>query len=275
MVEVFTVGSGQQGTATRSVSNEIKLSAASDVYFGSAVAGIAFYEKSGADLRVTLLDGQEIRIADFFVIGPQGQYSRLLDGGANGSVEVTGLIAPEPFVPPEIQDEAPVVTAAVSEPAVDTPEEEAVVETAAGSGAKTYAPAGDHESSATAADTGGGGAFMGMPIDRLLFGLAAVPSFAAILHSGKDDPPAAPLAIARFSDGSQDDDPQGGSEGAEMDPDIAALLDGDGDTPLDDLFPSDGTSNSRAIGAEGHDSDADLTAFTSVLDGFHSLPTEG
>lgn len=274
MVEIFTVGSGQNSAATRSVSNEIKLSTASDVYFGSAVAGIAFYEKSGADLRVTLLDGQEITLQDFFVIGPQGQYSRLLDGGANGSVEVTGLIAPEPFVPPELIDEAPVVTTGVDTASAESPEEMPIgTETADSVG--TDSPAGDQDTGAVGIDVGGVGAFSGMPFDRLLFGLAAVPSLAALLHSGKDDSPATPLKVAAFTGGSQGDDQPGDDEGPGIDTSIAAMLDGDGDAALDAFFPAEDPSNSRIIGTEGHDGEAVLTFFTTVLDGFHTLPTEG
>lgn len=96
MIEIFTnPREGGDGAASRSVGTEVTLTEASDVYFSSITPGIAFYEKSGADLLVTLLDGREVTIKRFFVVGPSGDFSRLLKD-ANGEEEVTGLLAPEP-----------------------------------------------------------------------------------------------------------------------------------------------------------------------------------
>ena len=87
-----------------------------DVFLGRNGAGIAYYEKSGADLRITLLDQQEVLVRNFFAIGANGEYSRLLKT-QNGEVEVSGLIAPEPFV---ARDAAPIVAQADA-PAVAAP----------------------------------------------------------------------------------------------------------------------------------------------------------
>lgn len=110
MVEIFTVGPGEDTAPIRHSTANVELSSPSDVYFGNAAPGIAFYEKSGADLKVTLLDGTETLIEDFFVIGPDGNYSRLLLG-PNGTEEMSGLIAPEPLIP---RDQPGVQTAEAS-----------------------------------------------------------------------------------------------------------------------------------------------------------------
>lgn len=194
MVEIFTVAGGPGGASARSVTNDVRLAAPSDVYFGSGVAGIAYYEKSGADLRVILLDGQEVLVRDFFVIGPAGEYSRLLDGGAGGEVEITGLLAPEPFVPPT--EPAAVAEAEKAEEAQpmadgDSPQgEEVVVDLAGGE------PAPD--AAAPVAGGGGGGVMTiaGIGLDRLLFAAAAIPVSVELLDDDDDTPPVAPLAAA-------------------------------------------------------------------------------
>ncbi|MBU0643428.1 MAG: hypothetical protein KJ731_05085 [Alphaproteobacteria bacterium] len=56
-------------------------------------AEIAGFEKLGADLHVTLTDGSEILVENFFVIGPAGAYSLFAD--ETGVPVVTGLMVPE------------------------------------------------------------------------------------------------------------------------------------------------------------------------------------
>ncbi|KFI24597.1 hypothetical protein [Paenirhodobacter enshiensis] len=96
-VEIFSA-TPSSGATARTYGSELSVKTGSDIYFGKGAPGIAYFEKAGADLRVTLLDGQEVMLHDFFVIGPEGNASRLLDS-AGGPVEVTGLLAPEPFQP--------------------------------------------------------------------------------------------------------------------------------------------------------------------------------
>ncbi|MDQ2065359.1 hypothetical protein Q9295_03150 [Xinfangfangia sp. CPCC 101601] len=270
MIEIFTLGSGQTAGPSRSFSNEIKLSAPSDVYFGSAAAGIAFYEKSGADLRVTLLDGTEVLIRDFFVIGPQGEYSRLFDGGAAGSIEVTGLIAPEPYLPPEAQpDPAP-------------PSDGALTASAPAETAEEDSPAEPITVSAPA-EGGGGGAFAGMPLDRLLFGAAMLPSLGALLK--KDDEEEAAPEVARFAaqapldaENAEVDDqaPSDSDSDPDIDPELAALIAPSLDDALAVLFGTDKQGgSSRAFGPEGHDEEFDLAGFSNFLDGFPPFTTEG
>ncbi|MGK8236603.1 hypothetical protein ACLGGT_20965 [Roseovarius sp. MS2] len=95
MIEIFTNSREGDGGASRTVGTEVVLTGASDVYFSSITPGIAFYEKSGTNLIVTLMDGREVTIKRFFIVEPSGNFSRLLKE-ANGEEEVTGLLAPEP-----------------------------------------------------------------------------------------------------------------------------------------------------------------------------------
>ncbi|NGM45981.1 hypothetical protein G5B31_10550 [Rhodobacter sp. SGA-6-6] len=244
MVEIFTVAGGPGGASARSVTNDVRLAAPSDVYFGSGAAGIAYYEKSGADLRVILLDGQEVLVRDFFVIGPAGEYSRLLDGGAGGEVEITGLLAPEPFVPPT--EPAAVAEAEKAEEAQpmadadnDSPQGEEIVV-----GPSDGEPAPDD--AAPVAGGGGGGVMTiaGIGLDRLLFAAAAIPVSVELLDDDDDKPPAPAALPAQESvdaEGSAEDagtepapgaaagdaGPQGAGEG-ELGALIAGLLQGDG-----------------------------------------------
>ncbi len=176
MVEIFTTAAGKDGGASRVVANDIRLSAPSTVHFGSGVPGVAYFEKSGADLRVTLLDGQEVLIRDFFVIGAGGEYSSLLDGGAGGEVEVTGLIAPEPFLPASEQPTV-VQTADETAPAPEQKPAEAehrlvevhVEDGAAGGTAAVAADASAGEEGGQAGGDAEGGIFGGFGLDGLLF----------------------------------------------------------------------------------------------------------
>lgn len=281
MVEIFTVAGGPGGASARSVTNDVRLTAPSDVYFGSGVAGIAYYEKSGADLRVILLDGQEVLVRDFFVIGPAGEYSRLLDGGAAGEVEITGLLAPEPFVPPT--EPAAVAEAEKAEEAQpmaegDSPQgDEIVVDLPGGE------PAADD--AAPVAGGGGGGVMTiaGIGLDRLLFAAASIPVSVELLD---DDPPAtASLAVAAPETGDAEGAPEnagtGAGEtdaGAEAAPEAAA---GDAVPPeggdlgalIAGLLQDDGLLGGLLFGAEGPgDILAEDSAASSFLDVLFAPP---
>ena len=67
------------------------LSEPTDVSVSASILGT---EKSGQDLVVRLSNGETLNIENFFVIGPDGDFSRLLS--SDGSPVVTGLMAPEP-----------------------------------------------------------------------------------------------------------------------------------------------------------------------------------
>lgn len=66
----------------------------SDVSVGAAILGT---EKAGQDLVVRLANGETQTIENFFVIGPNGDFSRLFS--ASGTPVVSGLMAPEPEIP--------------------------------------------------------------------------------------------------------------------------------------------------------------------------------
>ncbi|MBJ2149346.1 hypothetical protein [Paracoccus sp. IB05] len=265
MVEIFTAASGQSGAATRSVSNDVRLSVPSEVYFGGGAAGVAFYEKSGADLKVTLLDGQEVMIRDFFVIGPAGEYSRLRDGGSAGAVEVTGLIAPEPFVP---ADPAAQTAVAEVEEKAQTPEPsgalrdgETVVEVNVGGGEPADA------GSSAGGDAGGGTFFAGMPMDGAIFGASMFPAVGIMLRGGNDDDvapaPAAASAPVPVPVPEETVTEEPVAEGvptpvdaaAPADPDIADLLAAilDPDRAETDLFADDTASAPVSLLADAAD----------------------
>lgn len=174
MVEIFTTSSGSQAGPQRVVSSDHRLAQPSDVHFGTGAAGIAFFEKSGADLRVTLLDGSKVMLRDFFVIGPEGEFSRLLDGGGSGSVEVTGLVAPEPLVPSQrdsgTQEEA--------EPMAEAPLALAKSAVAEGDAASLNESGVE---GAEKANASAGSSFFGMAADLAFFGAAMVPIAATFL----------------------------------------------------------------------------------------------
>lgn len=171
-VEIFSATPSTGGTA-RAYGSEISITAPSDIYFGKGAPGIAYFEKAGADLRVTLLDGQQVLLHDFFVIGPEGDASRLLDG-VGGPVEVTGLLAPEPFQPEtgtihpaEVDqvdtghaDAGAVVTAPEAEAAAPVQAEAAPAEAEAADGA------------ADGTGDTGGWSLGGVGLDRLAFSTA-------------------------------------------------------------------------------------------------------
>jgi len=194
LAEIFT-SSGDE--TKRTVATELKLESPSDVHFGAADPGIAFYEKSGPDLSVTFLDGSTVLLRDFFVIGESGGYNRLLTG-AGGAEEITGLVAPEPLVgstvvsahnPEDVPAEPPAAEQPVVEPphvaqpavaqtsdrpAVDIEWSPATSEAVAG-GAGGAADAGDAGADGNGGfQLGGSGLFGGVAMDKLLFGTALV-----------------------------------------------------------------------------------------------------
>lgn len=193
-VEIFSAAPST-GAVSRAYGSELLVKSPSDVYFGKGAPGIAYFEKAGADLRVTLLDGQEVMLRDFFVIGPDGSASRLLDS-PSGPVEVTGLIAPEPFQPESgviHPAEAQEVKPAESAPAPSA-HPAAGEAGAASTGAETEAasapdaaPNGTETSDAAGTDTSGGLTLFGAGLDKLLFSSALGVILGEIITSSDDD----------------------------------------------------------------------------------------
>ncbi len=182
-VEIFSVTSAD-GSVARSTGNSIQLDGTSDVYFGGGAAGIAFYEKAGRDLTVTLLDGQEVLVRNFFVVDENGGVSRLLLG-PDGEVEITGMLAPEPFMPLEEREE-------VDQAAPDT--EAPPVEAAAGVGEAM----GTEAPTAPASDGGSeaAGGLFGLNMEQIGIGLATAGVAAASAggFGGGDEAPATATA---------------------------------------------------------------------------------
>ncbi|NPD17285.1 hypothetical protein HOY34_19030 [Xinfangfangia sp. D13-10-4-6] len=297
MVEIFSMASGQSGAATRSVSNDIRLTTPSDVYFGSGAAGVAFYEKSGADLKVTLLDGQEVVIRDFFVIGAAGEYSRLRDGGSAGAIEVTGLIAPEPFVPPEATPQTAVAEveqkAQTTTPSVALRDGETVIDVNVDSG-EAAGSAADAGSSGGASPEGAGGPgfFAGIALDRAVFGAAMIPAVAVMLRANNDnnaldtpqvtsDPSPEPSSEA--DETVAVDQRTTGEDMTTVDPDIADLLTAilDEQATESDLFASESSDAPVALltdtadGGSLHDSSAGSDLFSALLGDLTYTPPEG
>jgi hypothetical protein len=67
----------------------------------SVNAAILATDKIGADLVVRLSNGETLTIENFFVIGPDGDFSRLLS--ASGAPVLTGLLGPEPDMPQDTE----------------------------------------------------------------------------------------------------------------------------------------------------------------------------
>ncbi|ETA50039.1 hypothetical protein [Ponticoccus alexandrii] len=92
--ELTVRGVGQEQSQSLVVEAGIALNRASDVALPGAGSEVVGHEKMGRDLAVQMSDGRTLKIGNFFVIDPEGDYSRLLD--ARGEPMVTGLTAPEP-----------------------------------------------------------------------------------------------------------------------------------------------------------------------------------
>ncbi|MDD8023841.1 MAG: hypothetical protein PHX82_12105 [Paracoccaceae bacterium] len=171
-VEIFTQSTAD-GTPQRTYGNEVTLGSSSNIYFGKGAPGIAYYEKAGTDLRITLLDGQDVLVRNFFVVGPEGDFSSLLLA-QGGETEVTGMLAPEPASPDNGQIEP-------DQTVDDTPQAQMHAEQTAG------APPSVNEGG----DTGPGGGtesagLFGLSTDQLLWGLATTPVVYAAAHGFND-----------------------------------------------------------------------------------------
>lgn len=231
MIEIFTLTQGTGQSPARTVASDVYLSEPSDVYFGTTAPGIAYYEKSGSNLVVTLLDGQEVVIHDFFVMGEDGSYSRLLDG-AGGAVEVTGLIAPEPFVP---QDDAPMVA---DDSGAET---EAEPQVAADDGAEQQVDDSTAASAAPVRTIGGIG------VDRLIFAAFQIPAMVRIASPNDDDDVEQANTTMTEEDAAlvlsvTDNDTEASEEDQE------SLASGEPGAPLDDSANAEETGNSHGLG---------------------------
>lgn len=91
--EITTQTAGSGSLATLLVGSHLPLASPTDVTLTSRNAKISGYEKSGADLNIRFADGHALEVQNFFVIGEQGDFSRLIS--STGAPLVTGLMGPE------------------------------------------------------------------------------------------------------------------------------------------------------------------------------------
>lgn len=94
MVGVVESGSNNTDTGLSQVMSQLSLEIPKTVALDPTAAPVVGFDKMGADLNVEFSDGERLHIKDFFVIGPDGDFSRL--ASPSGEIIVTGLMGPEP-----------------------------------------------------------------------------------------------------------------------------------------------------------------------------------
>lgn len=93
-IELSVRGTGQDQAQSLVVQTGVSLKRATDIALSADTPAVVRHEKVGRDLAVQFEDGQTLRIGNFFVIDPEGDFSRFID--ETGEPAVTGLTAPEP-----------------------------------------------------------------------------------------------------------------------------------------------------------------------------------
>lgn len=83
----------EQGQTVSQVASIVTLSSPADIAFQPNTAPVLNFKKIGSDLSVDFADGDTLRLINFFVVGPSGEFSRLIPNGTE--VVVTGLMGPE------------------------------------------------------------------------------------------------------------------------------------------------------------------------------------
>ncbi|MBE3637552.1 hypothetical protein [Mangrovicoccus algicola] len=92
---------GDDQPLMRHVTPRLVMERPGDVMLPPDGPAIRSADKQGADLELTFDTGETMQIVDFFVIGPEGDFSTLQD--AEGTARVTGLMVPEPEIPGAIR----------------------------------------------------------------------------------------------------------------------------------------------------------------------------
>lgn len=82
-----------ESEGVQAVSN-MSLGTPADISLARGTPAIVASDKLGSDLALSFADGKTLLVRDFFVIGEEGDFSRLLL--PNGEAFVTGLMGPEP-----------------------------------------------------------------------------------------------------------------------------------------------------------------------------------
>lgn len=93
-IELSVRAMGQDQSQSLAVDSGVALSRATEITLPTGAPAIVRHEKFGRDLAIQFEDGQTLRIENFFVMGPDGEFSRFLYEGDEPTI--TGLIAPEP-----------------------------------------------------------------------------------------------------------------------------------------------------------------------------------
>lgn len=206
--EITTQTAGSGSLATLLVGSHLPLAAPTDITLTARNAQISGYQKSGADLSVRFADGNALQLQNFFVIGEQGDFSRLIS--ASGAPLVTGLMGPEAE---SETDEPQIAEAAIPSDAIEVFPNAALRSDAQSgaevTGAATPAPSGDESPAgnmsvgSVSADGDSGGSWS-QP--TLLAGLGIASGLS--LSSGGTDPSAAKTSAASAGGGDRDLCPQ-------------------------------------------------------------------
>ena len=145
-IEITTQHASAPIPLPRNINAGLQLSVPTDITLSQGNAAIRGYEKHGADLVLQLADGQALTAENFFVIGENGDFSRLI--AQNGEIVATGLLVPEPeqgFETPTDLETSEGFAAPSSEGTVDTAarpnSDPAPVEASAASGSGWARPA--------------------------------------------------------------------------------------------------------------------------------------
>lgn len=199
--EITTQTAGSGSLATLLVGSHLPLAAPTDITLTARNAQISGYQKSGADLSVRFADGNALQLQNFFVIGEQGDFSRLIS--ASGAPLVTGLMGPEAESEP---DEPQIAEAAIPSDAIEVFPNAALMSDAQSgaevTGAATPAPSGDaapagNMSVGSVSADGDSGGSWSQP--TLLAGLGIASGLS--LSSGGTDPSAATTSAASAGGG--------------------------------------------------------------------------
>lgn len=109
----------QRGSSDNEVAqaaSHMSLGAPADISLAEGTSKIVASDKLGSDLVLRFADGKTLLVRDFFAIGPDGDFSRLLL--PNGEVFATGLMSPEPFYEADREALEPVYDVVSAEPVV-------------------------------------------------------------------------------------------------------------------------------------------------------------
>lgn len=85
--------SGEPG-ASKVVTSHLALNEITEIRLLEAQFGVAGLRKIGPDLEISFTDGRNLHLGNFFVAGPDGEFSTVVSG--DGAELVSGLLVPEP-----------------------------------------------------------------------------------------------------------------------------------------------------------------------------------